>query len=55
MAPEHHKWKTEQPFKAVLENDIEELAQQGERGILELIMASHASNTTNEFEAIVKE
>ena len=55
MAPEHPKWKTEQPFKAVLENDMEELAQQGEHGILELIMASHASNTTIEFEAIVKE
>ena len=55
MAPEHPKWKTEQPFKAVLENDMAALAKQGEHGILKLVMASHASNTTDEFEAIVKE
>ena len=54
MAPEHPEWKTEQPFKAVLENDMEELAKQGEHGILKLVMATHAGNTTDEFEAIVK-
>ena len=54
LAPEHPEWKTEQPFKAVLENDMEELAKQGEHGILKLVMATHAGNTTDEFEAIVK-
>ncbi len=55
LAPQHPEWKTEQPFKAVLENNMEELAQQGEHGLVELVMASHAGNTTEEFEAIVKE
>ncbi|NQT77090.1 MAG: haloacid dehalogenase-like hydrolase [Bacteroidetes bacterium] len=55
LAPQHPEWKTEQPFKAVLENDMKELAKQGEHGILKLVMASHAGNTTDEFEAIVKE
>ncbi|MCK5279433.1 MAG: haloacid dehalogenase-like hydrolase, partial [Cyclobacteriaceae bacterium] len=54
LAPEHPEWKTEHPFKAVLENDMEELAKQGEHGILKLVMATHAGNTTDEFEAIVK-
>jgi len=55
LAPEHPEWKTEQPFKAVLEDDMEELAKHGEHGLLELVMASHASMTTEEFEAIVKD
>ena len=55
LAPQHPEWKTEQPFKAVLDNNMEELAQQGEHGLVELVMASHAGNTTEEFEAIVKE
>ncbi|MEZ5196149.1 MAG: hypothetical protein R2764_07040 [Bacteroidales bacterium] len=53
--PDHPEWKTQQPFKAVLEDDREELAKQGVYAMLELVMASHAGMTTSEFEAIVKE
>jgi phosphoserine phosphatase len=55
LAPEHPEWKTQQPFKAVLDNDIKELAKYGVPGILELVMGSHAGMTTEEFEAIVKD
>jgi phosphoglycolate phosphatase-like HAD superfamily hydrolase len=55
LAPDHPEWKTQQPFKAVLEDDMNELAEQGVPGILKLVMASHAGMTTAEFEAIVKE
>ncbi len=55
LAPAHPEWKTEQPFKAVLEDDMEELVKHGEHGLLKLVMASHAGNTTDEFETIVKE
>lgn len=54
LAPDHPEWKTEQPFKAVLENNIEELAKQGVPGLLKLVMVSHAGVTTDEFETIVK-
>jgi phosphoglycolate phosphatase-like HAD superfamily hydrolase len=54
LAPEHPEWKTEQPFKAVLENDMKALAASGEHGLLELVMATHAGMTTDEFEQIVK-
>ena len=54
LAPEHPEWKTKQPFKAVLDGDMEALAAAGKHGILELVMASHAGMTTVEFEAIVK-
>jgi phosphoglycolate phosphatase-like HAD superfamily hydrolase len=53
LAPQHPEWKTQQPFKAVLDNDLEALAAAGEKGLVELIMASHAGMSTAEFEAIV--
>ena len=53
LAPQHPEWKTQQPFKAVLENDIKALAVSGEKGLIELVMASHAGMTTDEFEQIV--
>lgn len=55
LAPQHPEWKTTQPFKAVLENDMETLAKAGEHGLLELVMATHAGNTTEQFAGIVKE
>jgi hypothetical protein len=53
LAPMHPEWKDTQPFKAVLENDLETLAKTGERGLAELVLASHAGMTTEEFEKIV--
>jgi hypothetical protein len=55
MAEDHPQWKNEQPFKAVLENDMAELAKQGEHGLLQLVMATHAGNTTEAFDKDVKE
>ncbi len=54
MAAAHPEWATQQPFKAVLENDMTELAKQGEHGLLQLVMATHAGNTTEEFKADVQ-
>jgi len=53
LAPSHPEWKTQQPFKAVLENDMTTLSAAGEKGIVELVMGSHAGMTTAEFETIV--
>lgn len=53
LAPQHPEWKTEQPFKAVLDNDLDALVATGENGMVELVMASHAGMNTAEFEAIV--
>ena len=49
LAPQHPEWKEKQPFKAVLENDMEALAASGEEGLLQLVMATHAGMTTTEF------
>jgi hypothetical protein len=53
MAPMHPKWKSKQPFKAVLDGDMKTLAKSGERGLAELIMVTHAGMTSDEFAKIV--
>jgi len=53
LAPQHPEWKTQQPFKAVLDNDMDALADAGEKGLLQLVMTSHAGMTTQEFSRIV--
>ena len=55
MADAHPEWKTQQPYKAVLENNMDELMKQGERGLLQLVMATHSGNTTEEFKSDVQE
>lgn len=55
MAGDHPEWKTTQPFQAVLEDDMEALAASGEHGLLELVMASHAGMTTDEFDQTVRD
>ncbi|MCB0389254.1 MAG: haloacid dehalogenase-like hydrolase, partial [Winogradskyella sp.] len=54
LAKDHPEWQNKQPFKAVLENDMKTLIASGEKGIMELIMATHAGITTDEFELLVK-
>lgn len=53
LAPQHPEWKETQPFKAVLEGGMKALAASGEKGLLELIMTTHAGMTTTEFQKIV--
>jgi len=55
LAPQHAEWKTTQPFKAALDGDMKTLTASGEKGLLELVMASHAGMSTADFETIVKE
>jgi phosphoglycolate phosphatase-like HAD superfamily hydrolase len=55
LAPQHPEWKTQQPFKAVLEDDHDALADAGEKGLLQLVMASHSGMTTEEFSQMVGE
>jgi haloacid dehalogenase-like hydrolase len=53
LAPLHPEWKNTQPFKAALEGDMKTLAEAGEHGMAELVMATHAGMTTEEFQKIV--
>jgi phosphoglycolate phosphatase-like HAD superfamily hydrolase len=55
IADRHPQWRDEQPFRAVLEGDMEALAAGGEHAIVELVMATHAGMTTGEFEQVVRD
>lgn len=55
LSNQHPEWKTKQPFKAVLDSDIKALAKSGEKGLLELVMATHAGMTTEEFTTIASD
>jgi phosphoserine phosphatase len=55
LAPQHPEWKEKQPFKAALEGDVKTVFAGGEHSLLELVMATHAGNTTEEFGQTVKE
>jgi len=54
LAPKHPEWKTMEPFASVLKGDMKGVLAGGERSLVEIMMAAHAGNTTEEFETIVK-
>jgi phosphoglycolate phosphatase-like HAD superfamily hydrolase len=49
QAPQHPEWRERQPFKGVLENDLDAALATGTKGLLELVMAIHAGMTTDAF------
>ena len=55
LAPQHPDWQTKEPFASILKGDPKGLMAGGERGLMEVIMATHTGNTTEEFERIVKD
>jgi len=55
LAPQHPEWKQQQPFEAALDGDMKSLAASGERGLVQLIVATHSGMTTADFETIVKD
>jgi phosphoglycolate phosphatase-like HAD superfamily hydrolase len=55
LATEHPEWKDKEPYASVLRGDTKAVLAGGEKALLELVMATHAGVTTEEFEGIVKE
>jgi hypothetical protein len=55
LAPQHPEWQTTEPFKSVLSGDMAGVAASGERGLLELVAATHAGMSAEEFEKIVSD
>jgi len=51
MAPDHPEWKTTQPFKAALEGDLKGVLASGEKGLFQIVMATHSGMTIEEFRA----
>ena len=55
MAPQHPEWKTTQPFKGILEGDMKAVAASGEKGIVEITLATSTGMTSAEFEKSVSD
>jgi len=53
MAPDNPDWKNKPPFNAVLRGDTRAMMASGQKGLVELIMATHAGMTTDEFSQAV--
>ena len=55
MAADHPEWNDNPLFKAALENDMKTVMKSGMKGLMEILMTTHAGMTTDEFAQIVKE
>ena len=55
MASDHPEWNNTQPFKAILENDLKTVMESGMKGLMEIVMTTHAGMTTDEFAQIVND
>lgn len=53
LAPQHPEWKDEEPFASVLKGDVKSALAGGEKALFEMVMATHAGMTSEEFEKIV--
>jgi hypothetical protein len=55
LAPQHPEWQTKEPFASLLKGDVKAVMAGGDRALLEIVMATHAGMTTEEFEKIVQD
>ncbi|MEW4526717.1 HAD family hydrolase [Maioricimonas sp. JC845] len=53
VAEEKPELKEQEPYRSILKGDLKPLMAGGEHAILEVVMATHADMTTDEFAAIV--
>ncbi|MEP6357838.1 MAG: HAD family hydrolase [Halioglobus sp.] len=54
LAPQHPEWRTQEPFASLLKGDVKAAMAGGMKSVGEIVMATHAGMTTDEFEMIVK-
>ena len=55
LAPQHPEWKDKEPFASLLKGDVKGALSGGEMAMVEIVMATHAGMTTEEFEKIVED
>ncbi len=55
LAPQHPEWKDKEPFASLLKGDVKAALAGGEKAMLEIVMATHAGMSTEEFEQIVRD
>ncbi|SHO51269.1 HAD family hydrolase [Desulfopila aestuarii] len=55
LAPQHPEWKDKEPFASLLKGDVKGALAGGDKAILQIVAATHAGMSTDDFAAIVKE
>lgn len=55
LAPRHPEWQEQEPFKSILAGDTKAALAGGEHAILEIVAATHAGMTTEEFDREVRD
>jgi phosphoserine phosphatase len=53
LAPKHPEWKKKEPFASLLKGDMKGVAAAGEKGLLEMLAATHTGMTVEEFNKTV--
>jgi len=54
LVADHPEWRDREPFRAVLEDDREGIAEVGRKGLVDLVTATHAGMTADEFRRVVE-
>jgi len=55
LAPQHPDWNTREPFASLLKGDLKSALAGGEKGLMEMMAATHTGMTTEEFRQTVSE
>lgn len=53
LAPQHPEWKEQEPFQAVLQGDLRRVATMNEQAVMDVLAATHAGMTVDEFSQTV--
>ncbi|MGH6824653.1 HAD family hydrolase [Methyloceanibacter sp.] len=54
-AGKHPEWATQEPFKSILVGNMSAVAAMGEKGMVEIVEATHSGMSTTDFDKEVKE
>jgi phosphoserine phosphatase len=55
LSPQYPEWKTKEPFASLLKGEMKAVLAAGEHSLGQMLMATHAGMTTEEFEKTVRE
>lgn len=55
LAPQHPEWNTKEPFSSLLKGNTTAALAGGEKALAEIVMATHAGITTDEFAIIARD
>ena len=55
LASQHPEWKTEEPFKSVLADDMHGIMKSGVPGLLKIVNATHSGMDVESFKSMIRE